>query len=378
MPTTPDRIDQRDRLLLLPPNRVWRTYPGGRTLDAMDGKPEPADSHLAEDWIGSVTLAHNVGREDIVEGVSTVRIGGGPDAPVADLTDLIAADTDYLLGADHVAAHGASPLLLVKFLDSATRLHFQVHPTRDFAQRILGKPSGKTEAYHILAVRPDLDEPACIYVGFQRPPGPDRLKELIETQDIAGLEACFDPIPVKPGDTFIIPGGTPHALGPGVLMVEIQEPSDLVIRFEFERGGYVLPESARFMDRGIDFGLTVFDLTPLTADDLEARVRCQPRRLRDLAGGGYEDQLIGPEHTDCFRVTQTHLPADLTDAVERTPGGFSIAIVTEGRVRAEAGHDSVTLDTYDRVLIPAGLGPVRWTPLGDAATVLECHPPATS
>ena len=66
-------------------------------------------------------------------------------------------------------------------------------------------------------------------------------------------------------------------------MVEIQEPSDLVVRFEFERGGYVLPESARFMDRGIDFGLTVFDLTPLTADDLEARVRCQPQRLRDLA-----------------------------------------------------------------------------------------------
>ena len=366
--------DLRDRPLLLPANRVWRTYPGGKTLDQIDGNPNPADSHMSEDWIGSVTQARNVGRESITEGVSTVRTGddnaSGTDHP--DLAQLIADDPDYFLGAAHVARYGADPKLLVKYLDSATRLHFQVHPTSAFAQKHLGQPSGKTEAYYILAVRDDLTEPAYIYVGFQRPPAPEALKQMIEAQDIAGLEACFDKIPVKPGDAFMIPGGTPHALGPGVLMVEIQEPSDLVIRFEFERGGYVLPESARFMDKGIDFGLTIFDLTALTPDDLASRVRCHPTRLAEHDDGSYVDQLIGPQNTDCFRVTTTHLAGPVT----RAPGAFSIAIVTKGRVQAKVGQHTITLNPYERALLPAGLGPVQWHPLTDTADVLECHPPS--
>ena len=364
----------RNRIVLLPSNRVWRTYPGGRTLDHLESKPEPEDSHFAEDWIGSVTRATNVGREGVAEGVSQVRLFPEPDAPTYDLAELIAADPEYFLGAAHVAAYGAQPMLLVKFLDSATRLHFQVHPTREYARRVLGAPSGKTEAYHILCAREDLAEPPYIYVGFQRPPSAVELKRLVETQDIAGIEACFDKILVKPGDTFIIPGGTPHALGPGVFMVEIQEPSDLVIRFEFERGGYVLPESARFMNRGIDFALTVFDLAPLDSAAIDTRVRCQPRRIADHGGGSYTDELIGPAQTDCFRVTRTALVGSVT----RPSGAFSIAIVTEGRVRAiTPTGEAVELNRYDRVLIPAGLGALTWEPLTPEAAILECHPPST-
>jgi mannose-6-phosphate isomerase len=373
MDSTLNPAMHRDRLVLLPPNRVWRTYPGGRTLDQLAGQPAPADSHFAEDWIGSVTRATNVGREAIAEGVSQVRFTAAPDAPTHDLAALLAADPDYFLGSAHVAAFGPQPQLLVKFLDSATRLHFQVHPTREYARRVLGAPSGKTEAYHILAARTDLAEPPYIYVGFQRPPAPERLRHLIETQDIAGIEACFDKIEVRPGDTFIIPGGTPHALGPGVFMVEIQEPSDLVIRFEFERGGYVLPESARFMNRGIEFALTIFDFAPLDRAAIDARVRCHPRLLAEYGGGSCTEELIGSAQTDCFRVTRT----TLTSPVMRPGGSFSTAIVTEGRVRAETpGGGPVELNRYDRVLIPAGLNGLTWYPLTPAAVVLECHPPA--
>jgi mannose-6-phosphate isomerase len=357
-------------LLLLEPNRVWRTYPGGRTLDRLEGKSAPADSHLAEDWIGSVTRATNVGREHLVEGLASARLA--PGAPLHDLASLIAERPEHLLGRAHVAAHGARPSLLVKFLDSATRLHFQVHPTRDFARRILSATSGKTEAYHILAVREDLAEPPYIYVGFQRPPAREHLAAMIAAQDIAGIEACFDRVTVAPGETFLIPGGTPHALGPGVFMVEIQEPSDLVVRFEFERAGYVLPESARFMGRDLDFALDVFDLAPLDAAKFDARVRCRPRLLRELPGGGREDELIGPERTDCFRVTKTHLRAPASRTVT---GTFSIAIVTAGAVSAETAAGSLELRTYDRVFIPAALGDLRWSPLTPSAEILECHPP---
>ena len=356
----------RGRLILLPPNRVWRTYPGGRTLDELAGAPSPADTHLSEDWIASTTRAVNRGREDIGEGVSQVRVGHDP-VP-RDFAQLLAGDPEYFLGRAHVAKYGPQPQLLVKYLDSGTRLHFQVHPTREFARRVLGAPSGKTEAYHVLATR---DAGGYIYVGFQRPPSPAQLRALILRQDIAAIEACFDRILVQPGDTFIIPGGTPHALGEGVFMVEIQEPSDLVVRFEFERAGYVLPESARFMNRGLDFCLDLFNFTPLTAPDLDARVRCRPRRLRDLGPGSWQDELIGAAQTDCFRVAKTHLAAP----VLKDETSCAIAIVTSGEVTLTASGESHRLRQYDKVFLPAALGPVAFAP-APRAEILECYPPA--
>lgn len=371
-------MHHRGKLIRLPPTRVWRTYPGGRTLDALAargrGDASPLeDSHLAEDWIASTTRAVNRGRENLVEGISQVLVGHDP-AP-RDFAQLLASDPEYFLGAAHARKYGAQPQLLVKFLDSGTRLHFQVHPTREFARRVLGAPSGKTEAYYVLATRnvENREPHGYIYVGFQRPPAPAQLREWVVTQNIAAIEACFDRIPVKPGDTFIIPGGTPHALGAGVFMVEIQEPSDLVVRFEFERAGYVLPEAARFMGRDVDFALTVFNLDPLTAADLERRVRCQPRRLRTWGAASYEEELIGPAQTDCFRVRRLHL----TGPVVKDDNSASIAIVTRGGVMAEAAGESHRLDTYEKCFVPAGLGPLRYAPVGDGpAEILECFPPS--
>ncbi len=386
----------RHKLILLPQNRVWRTYPGGRTLDKLAGAAAPADSHLAEDWIASTTRAVNRGREHIAEGVSQVRVGLDPTP--RDFAELLASDPEYFLGAAHVKKFGAQPQLLVKFLDSGTRLHFQVHPTREFAQRVLGAPSGKTEAYYVLGVRgdsrsglrpdksgstpmlpsgsglrPDLPpEPTGhIYVGFQRPPTPSQLRNMIVTQDIAAIEACFDPIAVKPGDTFLIPGGTPHALGAGLFLVEIQEPSDLVVRFEFERAGYVLPEAARFMNRDVDFALSVFNLAPLTPALLDSRVRCRPRRLHELGSGSWQDELIGPAQTDCFRVVRT----TLSNQVVKDETSGVIAIVTDGGVIAEVGGERHQINIYEKFFLPAGIGPITFTPLGKTAEILECHPP---
>lgn len=376
-------MNYRGRLIRLPANRVWRTYPGGRTLDKLAGANSPADSHLAEDWIASTTLARNPpeAHSPPRAGISPVQVGH--DKTPRDFAELLATDPTYFLGADHVARYGAQPQVLVKFLDSGTRLHFQVHPTREFARRVLGAPSGKTEAYHVIAVRDpaeltsaagttqDREAVGYIYVGFQRPPTVDQLRHSIATQDIRAIEACFDRIPVRPGDTFLIPGGTPHALGAGVFMVEIQEPSDLVVRFEFERAGYVLPESARFMGRDLDFALTVFNLEPLTAADLETRVRCHARRRRNLGASSHQDELIGPRETDCFRV----LKSILGEPVTKTEQSAVIALVTRGSVRASVGGEVHDFRTGDKFFLPAGLGPVHLHPAAGGCDLLECLPP---
>lgn len=356
----------RGKLVLLPPNRVWRTYQGGRTLDALAGSASPSDSHFPEDWIASTTRAINAGREDIREGVSPVTVGGATH----DFATLLARDPEYFLGAAHVAKFGTQPHLLVKLLDPSIRLHFQAHPTAEFARRFLGSPSGKTEAYHILGARPGITP--YIYLGFQRPPSRDALRNMIERQDIAGLEACFDKIPVRPGDTYLVPGGVPHALGEGVFLVEIQEPSDLVVRFEFERGGYVLPESARFMGRGLEFCLDVFDYSAWPADRLATSAACPPRRRRALGPDSYQDDLIGPERTPCFQVRQSHLRGPVT----KSEDSAYLAIVTAGECTVRAGGETHQLTSADKFFCPAGLASIEIQP-GASATLLECFPPAT-
>lgn len=348
----------------LPPNRVWRTYTGGRTLDAIAGVAGPRDDHFPEDWIGSVTRATNIGREAITEGLSIVE---AVEARV-QLRDLLDADPTYLLGAAHVARYGADPRLLVKLLDPAIRLHIQVHPTAAFAQRFLGTPSGKSEAYHILGTRDG--EPGYVYLGFQRPPSRTALRHMIEAQDITALESCFDPIPVRPGDTLVVPGGTPHALGENVLLVEIQEPTDLVVRCEFARGGYVLPEAARFMNRGLEFCLDIFDLTPRSVVDVLNNLRIRPRPTQTSAGCLHE-VLIDHAQTPCFRVDRLQLTASTTWTVD----AFTIGLVLHGELTLGTASTSTHYTTHQAFLLPAGLREIALHPQ-PGATVLLCRPPA--
>ena len=359
-------MSHRGHIVLLPPNRVWRTYPGGATLDQITAQPTPSDSHFAEDWIGSTTRAVNPARESIYEGVSQVQVGDGQ----YDLATLIESDPEYFLGASHIAQHGLSLKLLVKYLDSAVRLHFQCHPSPEFARRVLNSPSGKTEAYHILGVREDITEP-YIYVGFQSPPSPEKLKAIVESQDMAALEACFEKIAIKPGDTYFIPGGIPHALGEGVFMVEIQEPTDFAVRFEYEKAGYVLPEAARFMNRGIDFGLSMVDMTAYSLSTVAQQFFCAHGAKKTLGKNSFEETLIGADRTDRFKVAK----AMINESVSLHDDTFSINIVTAGSVDLTVGGCTHTLHQYDKFFYPALLGSIDLQPHG-SAEILRCYPPS--
>jgi mannose-6-phosphate isomerase len=359
-------LNPENSIITFPANRVWRTYPGGKVLDILAGKTEPEDTHFPEDWIGSVTLARNPGRETIEEGISLVEAGGQK----IRFDELLAIDPEYFLGTAHVQAYGPHPRLLVKLLDSAIRLHFQCHPTAAFAQTRMNEASGKAEAYHILAIREEVENP-YVYIGFQRAPDKAQLKRWIEKQDLAAIESCFDRIPVKSGDTLFIPGGYPHAIGEGILMVEIMEPSDLAVRFEFEKAGYVLPESARFMGRGLDFCLDVFDFTENSLEQVREKTFFKPRQLRDYPGGGSQFHLIGEETTPCMQVRQSVI----TGAVDKQEDQCFIGIVTEGSVRLSTGSDSRVVKPYEKFFFPAMARDFVMETMGKEATVLECYPP---
>ncbi len=357
-------MDYHGGVLRLPPNRVWRTYPGGCQLDRIEGNKSPNDGSYPEDWIASTVRALNPNSTKADEGLARGIHAHGTD----NIVQLIQRNPLYFLGGNHIARFGHNPMVLVKYLDSAVRLPFQVHPTVSFSQQHFNTNSGKTEAYYILGIRPGVTDP-YIYVGFQRPPTREELKRMIVEQDIAAMEQCFDRIPVKPGDILMVPGGLPHAIGGGILMVEIMEPTDYVARVEFSVAGRIIPESARFMGRDVDFALDMFDYRPSSVATIEQQYRCVPRVLAEK-DGFFREVLIDHVNTDKFRVLRTRI----TSECDWSPLGFTILLMVSGSCEVHCQGERIQLSTYDRILVPAGLKCMSIIP-NKEAVFLECLPP---
>jgi mannose-6-phosphate isomerase len=269
-----------------------------------------------------------------------------------------------------VERFGEKPMVLVKLLDSAIRLQFQAHPTAEFARAHLDSHSGKAEAYYILGMRDDVEE-AYVYLGFQRPPDREQFRRVVETQDLVTMESWFDRISVRPGDVLFIPGGVPHAIGEGIFMVEIMEPSDLVVRFEYEREGYTLPESARFMNRGLEFCLDIFDFRARTENQARCENMFEPRLEVEYSPTAHRYHLLGAETTPCFQVKKSVI----TGTVEREESSYFTGVVTAGRCVLKTGSSEIVLDTFGKFFCPAGLDTFT-IEAGKEVQILECFPPA--
>ena len=331
-------------IISLPPNRVWRTYLGGKSLDLVAEKDDPQDSHFPEDWIASLTSAVNPGREHFTEeGLSKVNVNGSNVL----LRELIKKYPEEILGKEHFKKYDLSTSFLLKFLDSAIRLHIQCHPTIAFSKQFLNSDFGKTEGYYILGTREDVKTP-FIYLGFQNPPTKEQFKEAIEKQDIKFLESCFEKIPVKKGDVFYVPGGLPHAIGEGVFMIEILEPTDLVVRIEFEKAGYTLPKEARFMNKGIDFALSMFDYTPVPLETVQSKYFIKQQLISNNKFA-QEFKIFDSSVTDCFRMNKLVVHGKYSFKKE----SFYILIVTEGIGQIKSGSDVFDVKFGDKFLIPA-------------------------
>ena len=284
-------------MLKLLPNRARRNYAGGRILDAWQNLPHPADGPMPEDWLASTTPAVNPG----MVLVENEGLGRAVDARGNEciLAALFASDGDYYLGKKHLERCGPHLGYLAKLLDSSMRLHTQAHPTREFARARMGMPWGKLESYVILGVRPGVE--GYLRLGFQRAPTKSEWREIIRDQNIARMDACFDPIPVSAGEAWLVPGGMPHALGPGLLLLEVMEPSDLVVRCEFEREGIKVPPEARYMGRDLDFCLDVFDYTQRTPAEIRDCCHLTPQIIANDAA--HEEAVLVPwSRTQCFEV----------------------------------------------------------------------------
>jgi mannose-6-phosphate isomerase len=182
---------------------------GGRKLGTLLGKPIGPQSDYAESW----EIA------DHADGQSVVS--SGPFAGKT-LSSLLQTHRQELMGSTFT---GTQFPLLIKFLDANDWLSLQVHPDDILAKQFDLRENGKTEAWVILDARPDSQICSGLKSGVTR----EQLANAL-TAGPAAIEKCLHIIPVKAGDCVFVPAGTVHALGPGIVLAEVQQQSNLTFR----------------------------------------------------------------------------------------------------------------------------------------------------
>lgn len=349
-------------LIKLPENRVRRNYRGGAGIDRFKARSLQVDGDRPEEWIASTTKATNPGLETIPdEGISYVIDQNGEKRL---LTDLFTKDPIHYLGKNRSNKDEIDTGFLFKILDSAMRLHLQAHPTREFARAHLNSRYGKLETYYILAVREGTN--GYIRLGFQKQLTPAEWKDIVYNQKIDEMDACFENIPVAPGEIWLVPGGVPHAIGEGVTVLEIMEPSDLVVRCEFEREGIIVPEDARFMQRDPDFAMEIFDHASQTKDEVRERYRVTPKTIINHSEIVVR-QLIGPEQTDCFEVLKLEVTADST---YKNDDRMNAGVVIAGSATLHTEEETLSINEGDAFVIAAASNEIHVKP--DLNSPFQC------
>jgi mannose-6-phosphate isomerase len=261
------------------------------------------------------------------------------------LSELAAAYPDALLG-PHRNEVGDYPLL-VKILFPHEKLSVQVHPDDALARQI-GQPRGKTECWYVLEAQPG----STIALGLKKGSTVEAMRKAIGDHT---LEAMLEQVPVVKGDMIFVDAGTVHAIGPGVVLLETQQTSDITYR---------LYDYGRPRELHIDRGLAATRLhtaagkvVPKTED---ARVR-----------------LIEQKY---FSVDRIDL-ANKSPFLSKSPTGVphSLVAVEGAAVLHAEGCEPVDLMLGRAVVVPAAIQGYRLESAGaGTASVIRSQPPVAA
>ena len=189
-------------------DEIFKPKPwGGRAMSRVAGKRLPPGEPIGESWEVA----------DHPHGTSVVA--GGPLAGKT-LRELMRKHGRSLLGR---ASRGARFPLLVKVLDAKELLSVQVHPDDRCARRMRLKDPGKTEAWYVLEVRSH----GRMVTGLRSKQDIPRLRGLAESGALGTRLQITRP---RQGEALLCPAPAVHGLGPGIVVLEIQQNSDATFR----------------------------------------------------------------------------------------------------------------------------------------------------
>ena len=191
--------------------KIW----GGNKLSTVLNKDIDTNTKTGESWELSA----------IQDNISVISNGFLQENNIEELIEIYMGD---LVGEKVYEKFGIEFPLLFKFIDAKEKLSIQVHPNNEFAKE-KHKAYGKTEMWYVI----DTEKNAELTVGFNKEIDKGEFIQKIKGEDI---ESILNTEPTFKNDTFLIPSGTIHSIGAGVLLAEIQQTSDISYRvFDFNR-----------------------------------------------------------------------------------------------------------------------------------------------
>ncbi|MCW2955061.1 MAG: hypothetical protein JWQ48_4231 [Conexibacter sp.] len=345
------------RPIALPANGVPRFYLGGPAIAALRGDPAPAPgTRVPEDWIASTS--------EVLEepGLGLSRL---PDGRL--LRDAIAADPVAWLGADHHARFGDSPALLVKLLDAGERLPVHAHPDAAYAGAHLGSRFGKTEAWIVVGGS------GVVAAGWREDVAPAKLARWVADQDVAAMLAALHEVEVRAGDALFVPAGVPHAIGAGLLIAELQEPSDMSVLLEWEPQGVAEHDATL----GLGWELALRAVGTAAADPAAWLARGAVHGAAADAPASERANLLPAAADGFFRAERLRATAAADPRagaeIDTTIAGFAVLVVLDGGgTLSGPAAEAFALGRGDTVVVPHAAGPLR---LDGAIDLLVCRPP---
>jgi mannose-6-phosphate isomerase len=316
-----------------------RTYTfGERLIPEMLGKADVPDGVVAETWEIS----------DYQDTTGTVTNGSLAGRTLHDIT---MAYPEELVGAGWSGPHFP---LLAKFLDASHMLPVHLHADDETAARVHHAPNGKSEAWHILWT----DEDASILAGLKGDPSDEELFAAFKQQD---YDRVMPRYPIMPGDTVYVPGGIIHSFGPGTLIYEIQQTSDL--------GQNVMPADLygnRLAEAEWDENIRK-TLAELKNDYL-------PKPNPGLGITFDEGRVRVGAVCKHFAIERWALDADVDHDLEGRRCGL-LSNVGEPVVVRYGRDQEVVLGPAESCILPAALGPADIVPTGESGDLIYSYVP---
>ena len=293
-------------------DRIW----GGRELERLYGKKNPAGQPIGESW----EISDRPGDASVIANGSLAG---------KDLRWLMENHAAEILGDAKPAAAGRFPLLC-KILDAREKLSLQVHPPASKAAELKGEP--KTEMWFIADAAPD----ASLYVGLKRGVTREQFEKKISDGSVAD---CFHRVPVRAGDAMFLPSGRVHAIGSGLVIFEIQQNSDTTYRvFDWNRVGL----DGKPRELHVAQSLASIDFSDFEPGLAEAKFAADGKiQKRPL--------VTNP----LFNVETWKLNSGGAGLLK--PGQLQIVAAAAGEIEIKSGSTAVKLSAGQFSLIPANL-----------------------
>lgn len=337
-------------------NRVYRIYLGGKPYKDIfnDGYDDGTDNMFPEEWVASKVKAINPRYFGKRDGVAVIK------GTELFFDDLLNDYKEELLGERKYDC-------LVKFLDSAIRLPFQVHPTKEYSRKYFNSDYGKTEAWLVVATRPN----AKIYFGFKDKITKEELAALEERSEtekdiMGGLLAGVD---AKVGDVWLIKAGLIHAIGAGCTIIEVQEPTDFTIQPERWCGDYHISYNEEYIGLEKDVALDAINYD-IYGEAAKAYAKVTPSVVVDTPTYKKE-ALITYEDTPCFAENRHTICKGGSFVMDYAP---SVYICLEGEATIVGQDYEKQIKRGDYFYLPY-VAEGKYTVKSDTnAVLIECLP----